>query len=105
MTRPAYLVLIAMASIANYLLRFLPLAAGRRLQIPSRLQSGLRYIPLGVFAALVAPTMASHPLMGSLMNHAFWVACGVSALVAWRVQSPLWSMLSGVAVMAVAYRL
>ena len=100
MTGNAYFVVILFAAIATYLTRFPSLLLGRTLALPPRLGLGLRYIPIGVFAAMVAPSIFLHPLLQGRLDYPFWGAVVVALITAWRTKSPLWTMLAGVVVMA-----
>ncbi|MCL6454131.1 MAG: AzlD domain-containing protein [Alicyclobacillus sp.] len=97
----AYSAAIAAAGLATYLTRFPPMLLGRHLTLPPRMARGMRYIPIGVFAALVAPALWQHvPSHGSI-HLPFWGATAVALCAAWKTKSPLWTMLAGVVCIAV----
>jgi branched-subunit amino acid transport protein len=100
MNSTAYFVTILLAALATYLTRFPSLLLGRSLSIPPRILQGLRYIPIGVFAALVAPSIVLHQTVQGHLDYTFWGASIVAFFTAWRTKSPLWTMISGVIVIA-----
>ncbi len=86
---------ISLAALATYLTRFPPLLLGRSLSLPPRIRKGLRHIPIGVFAALAAPSIFLHRAVHGQPDYAFWGASIVALVIAWRTKSPLWTLVAG----------
>ncbi|WP_067621454.1 AzlD domain-containing protein [Alicyclobacillus acidiphilus] len=95
-----YAIAIGLAAVATYLTRMPPLLLGRSLTLSPRIQQGLRYIPIGVFAALLAPAIALHPATNGHVDWPFWCATAIAIATAWWTRSPLWTMLAGIVVIA-----
>lgn len=96
----AYFVAILLAALATYLTRFPSLLLGRSLSLSPRIERGLRYIPIGVFAALVAPSILLHGAIHGHLDYAFYGASVVALVTAWLTKNPLWTMMAGVIVIA-----
>jgi len=96
-----YYELIGATAVATYLTRFPSLFFSRFLRITPRLKQGLRYIPIGVFAAMVAPSILLHSGSGPTVDWPFFEATGIALVVAILTKNPLWTMLSGVLAIAV----
>lgn len=101
MNGTGYFVTISLAALATYLTRFPSLLLGRTLSLSARMKQGLQYITIGVIAALVAPSILLHPVVGGHLDYAFWGASIVALITAWRTKSPLWTMIAGVIMIAV----
>lgn len=91
-----YVWLIAACSLATYLTRLPGLWLGRVLRVTPRLKRGLDSIPVGVFAAMVVPSLVNGVAPNGTLNLPFALAAAVSAVVALWTKHPLWTMLSGV---------
>lgn len=100
MNSTSYFVTILFAALATYLTRFPSLLLGRFLPLSPRIERGLRYIPIGVFAALVAPSIFLHPTVHGHLDYAFCGASIIALVTAWWTKSPLWTMIAGVVVIA-----
>jgi len=100
-TEPTFIWITIFCAIATYLTRFPSLLAGRALRITPRLKQGLSDIPIGVFAAMVAPVVARGALNHGHPNWPLLVATGAALYVAIRTRNPLWTMLVGVICIAV----
>ena len=100
MTNTTYFLIIAFAALATYLTRLPSLLVGRSLSLSPRLEQGLRYIPIGVFASLVAPSIFLHQPIHGHLDYPFFLASIVALVTAWKTKSPFWTMLAGVVVMA-----
>ena len=96
MNSVAYVWLIATCGIATYLTRLPGLWLGRVLRVRPRLKRGLDSIPVGVFAAMVVPSLVNGVAKGGHINIPFALAALVSAVVALWTKHPLWTMISGV---------
>ncbi|OFW78533.1 MAG: hypothetical protein A2201_10080 [Alicyclobacillus sp. RIFOXYA1_FULL_53_8] len=97
-----YYELIGATAVATYLTRFPSLFFSRFLRITPRLKQGLSYIPIGVFAAMVAPSIVLHHGSGPnpVIDWPFFAATGIAMVVAIFTKNPLWTMLSGVLAIA-----
>ena len=100
MNSTSYFVTIFFAALATYLTRFPSLLLGRFLSLSPRIEQGLRYIPIGVFAALVSPAIFLHPPVHGHLDYAFYGASIIALVTAWLTKSPLWTMIAGVVVIA-----
>lgn len=100
MSAAQFAVTLVLASFATYVTRFPPLWLGRRLKVTPRIKQGLDFIPLGVFAAMVGPTVFGKVYPFTAIDSAFLVATGLSAVVAWLTKNPLWTMIVGVVAVA-----
>lgn len=100
MNDAGYFVTLFFAALATYLTRFPSLLLGRTLSLSPRMKQGLRYIPIGVFAALVAPSILLHPTVNGHLDYAFWGASIAALVTAWWTKSPLWTMVAGVIAIA-----
>ncbi|GMA51563.1 hypothetical protein GCM10025857_29200 [Alicyclobacillus contaminans] len=94
MSTSTFVWLVVLVSIATYATRFPSLVLSRRVRVTPRLQQGLQFVPIGVFAAMVAPSVAQHALPGHT-DIAFLVAVCVAFAVAFWTKNPLWPMLAG----------
>ncbi|WP_062353865.1 AzlD domain-containing protein [Bacillus kwashiorkori] len=101
MTSSAYLTIILLASVATYLTRLPGLVLGRYIKLTPRLKRGLDFVPIGVFAALVGPTIFLQPKNDGYVDWQMWLATGLATLVAFVTKSPLWTMIAGVVGIAV----
>lgn len=99
MTTTAYIWTIALAALVTYLTRWPPLLMGRLIRVTPRLKQGLNYIPIGVFAAMVAPAIAWPPATDG-NSLPFIAGSAVALIVARLTRSPLWTMIIGVVVVA-----
>lgn len=88
---------ILLGSLGTYALRlsFIGLI-GYVGETPERLEDGLRFVPPAVLAALVAPTFfyLDGTVTLSLANHEL-LAGAVAALVAWRTESLIATLVAG----------
>jgi branched-subunit amino acid transport protein len=65
-------------------------------EMPPLLRRWLRYVPVAVLAALVAPAALAPQGRLEIGTHAGAVLAG--AVVAWRTRNALWAILGGMAV-------
>lgn len=93
-----YLVLVAMGTV-TYLTRFPALWLGGRVKFGRRVIRGLSFMPIGIFAAMIVPPVLVHT--GIHRFNFFVPAAAVALCVAWFSKKPLWSMLAGVAALAI----
>lgn len=85
------------AAVGTYLLRIsFVVALGRVDDVPQVVKLALRYVPAAVLAALVLPGLVAPEgaLSLSVDNHRL-VAGAVAAVVGWRTESMLWTLLVG----------
>ena len=87
------LVFLGMAAV-TFFTRYAMIAALGR-DLPPSVGRWLRYVPVAVLAALVAPA-ALAPAGRLELGPRTW-ATAVGALVAWRTRSVLWTILGGIA--------
>lgn len=92
-----YLVILGMAAV-TYVTRFPPLWLAGRIKFPPRLLRGLSFMPVGVFSAIIATQVLFH--QGVHRFNLFLPAAVLALGVAWWTKKPLWSMLAGVAGLA-----
>lgn len=92
---PLYL---AMA-LVTFLPRYLPMAVLTRLRLPRRLERWLSFLPTAILAALAAQSLAveGHRLR---LRPDLILAAFPAALVAWRTRNLFWTVLAGIAAMA-----
>ncbi len=95
-----YVWLIAACGVATYLTRLPGLWVGRMLHITPRLKRGLDSIPVGVFAAMVVPSLVKGAAPSGHINVPFVLAAIVAAVIALATKHPLWTMLGGVLAIA-----
>ncbi|MCY9513125.1 AzlD domain-containing protein [Paenibacillus apiarius] len=100
MTSNTIFIVICVAAAATYLTRYPSMALSRYIKVSPRIEQGFRYVPIGVFAALVAPAIFYHPVVEGKIEWAFYVAVAVASLTAWFAKSPMWAMIAGVLIIA-----
>ena len=88
-----FLIFAGMA-LATYFTRYAMIATLGR-EVPSLLRRWLRYVPVAVLAALVAPAALAPQRRLEIGLHAWAVLAG--AAVAWRTRNVLLTILSGMA--------
>ena len=81
-------------AVVTFATRYVMIAALDR-ELPASAQRWLRYVPVAVLAALVAPA-ALAPAGRLELGPRAW-ATAVGAIVAWRTRSVLWTILGGMA--------
>ncbi len=97
-----FVVTICVAGFATYLTRYPGLLLGRVFHATPRIERGLRYIPIGIFAAMVAPVIFLHPAYAhGHFDIPFFAATFVALVTAWWTRNPLWTMLFGVITIAI----
>lgn len=95
---------VLVAGAGTFAIRFSFLAVFERLgSVPPRLRRPLRYVPPAVFAALVVPALVfGGEGSGTGTFTPLRVLAGaVAALVAWRTESVLWTIVSGMGALVV----
>lgn len=90
--------LIAGMAAVTFLIRYPLLVLVGRLTLPTALQRGLRYVPVAVLAAIIAPAllMPAGTLDVSLTNTPL-LAGMIAFLVAWRSKNLLLTIVIGMA--------
>lgn len=104
MTRSTATLWIAILAIAagTYALRFSLLSLVDRVDaIPPRAERALEFVPAAVLAALVAPTLLVVDGSPALVGNERLLAGAVAAVVAWRTENVLATVIVGVAVLAI----
>ena len=91
--------MVVLVSIATYATRLPSLWLGRFIRLTPRLQRGLSFIPIGVFAAMVAPTVWEHGTSAPV-DWAFLAGTMGSIAIAVLTRNPLWTMMVGMVVVA-----
>ena len=89
---------VVVAGTGTFAIRFSFLALFERTgSVPPRLRRPLRYVPPAVFAALVVPALVfGGEGSGTAAVTPLRLLAGVvAALVAWRTESVLWTIVSG----------
>ena len=82
----------------TFVIRFFPIALLSRLELPALLKRALIYVPPAVMTAIVAPALffpGAEPTIA--LDTPRLVAAAVAALVAWRTQGVLWTVVLGMA--------
>jgi branched-subunit amino acid transport protein len=101
MSTTSYVITILIAGFATWLTRYPGLLLGRYVRATPRIERGLRYIPIGIFAAMVAPFVLLHSSSHGHIDYPFFIATILSIGIAWRTKNPLWTMLAGVVAIAI----
>ena len=84
----------------TFVIRFFPIALLSRLDLPEWIKRALIYVPPAVMTAIVAPALffpGAAPTIA--LDTPRLVAAAVAALVAWRTQGVLWTVVLGMAVL------
>jgi branched-subunit amino acid transport protein len=69
---------------------------GRIDSVPPRIRRVLRYVPAAVLAALVVPSVVTvQPTVGETLFDERLVAAGIAAMVAWRTEDVLYTIVVG----------
>lgn len=93
----------------TYLTRISFLVLAGRVEFPRRLRAGLKYLPIGVLTALVAPAVLAPRGVSTgidlSLGNVFLPAAVVAAIVARLTRNALFSMAAGMAVVVVGRRL
>jgi len=95
MLLPLYL---AMA-LVTFLPRYLPMAVLTRLRLPGWLERWLSFLPTAILAALAAQSLAVEGRAVRLRSD-YALSALPTAFVAWRTRNLFWTVLTGVATMA-----
>lgn len=95
-----YWSVISLCAVATYLTRLPAIWMGRRIHVTPRLKRGLDSIPIGVFAAMVLPTIAHQSVSVHGVSWPFIGATVVALVIALWTKNPLWTMLCGVIAIA-----
>lgn len=80
----------------TFAIRFIPIALLSRLDLPALLKRALIYVPPAVMTAIVTPALffpGAEPTIA--LDTPRLVAAAVAALVAWRTQGVLWTVILG----------
>lgn len=101
MRTAAFSVLIGLCALVTYLTRYPPLLLGRRLRPSPRIARSFRYIPIGIFAAMVAPAVVWRAPVNGHPDFAFYAAAAVALVTAVVSRKPLWAMVAGVLTIAI----
>lgn len=90
-----WLTIIGMGVI-TFLIRLSFIALSDRLSVPDVVQRGLRYVPVAVLAAIIAPAMLQPNDVLDISLSNFHLLAGLVAIaVAWRTQNVIWTVVSG----------
>jgi branched-subunit amino acid transport protein len=103
----AILAVIAVVGVLTYTIRLSFIALfGRLDDIPESVERALRFVPAAVLGALVVPALVTVPPAGSGLQPDRLVGGGLAAVVAWRTEDVLATMVAGmVALWAVRFLL
>ncbi len=94
--------IIAIGGVGTYLLRLSFLALFERIgSVPPRVEYTLRFVPAAVLAALVAPAVVFADGGGSAIAPAQLLAGAVAAVVAYRTESIVATIVVGLGVLVV----
>lgn len=104
MTDQAWLLIIGMA-IVTYIPRFLPILLLSKKEISPSLSRWMSFIPVSIFAALVASDMFFWEDSFSLqpIENIKLIPSALVLIVAYKTKSLLWSMISGILSMTLLY--
>lgn len=88
-------VILGMAAV-TYATRASLLLAGGRVQLPPRLVQAMRYLPVALLSAIIAPALLVRggALALTWRNDFLWAGL-LCCVVAWRTKSTLWTVLVG----------
>lgn len=88
-------IILGMA-VVTYATRASLLLAGGRVQLPPRLHQALRYLPVALLTAIIAPELLvrNDALAVTWRNDYLWAGI-VCIVVAWRTKNVLWTVLTG----------
>ena len=89
-------VVILGASVGTFAIRLSFIVLFGRFDVPPRLEQALRFVPAAVLTALVAPRLVY--LDGALalgLGNERLLAGALAAVVAWRAESMLWTIIVG----------
>ena len=82
----------------TFAIRFIPIALLAKLELPPLLKRALIYVPPAVMTAIVAPELFFPGAAPTItLDTPRLVAATVAALVAWRTQGVLWTVILGMA--------
>jgi branched-subunit amino acid transport protein len=97
MDQSLILIILGMAAV-TYLPRFLPMYVLTRMEIPELFIEWLRYVPVAVLAALIAPGILTVGREVSInWNNSYLIASIPAFLIAWRSRSMLLTVTVGMA--------
>lgn len=84
-------------AIVTYLTRAPLMVLVGRVKLPARLEDYLKYMPVAILTALVAPGLVVEDQQLNLAWHnPYLPAALVAGLLAWRTKNVFWAMISGV---------
>lgn len=88
-------IILGMA-VVTYATRASLLLAGGRVQLSPRLEQALRYLPVALLTAIIAPALfvRDGALALTWRNDYLWAGV-VCVVVAWRTKNVLWTVLTG----------
>ena len=90
-----WLTIIGMGVI-TFLIRLSFILLSDRLSVSDIVQRGLRYVPVAVLAAIIAPAMLQPEDSLDISFANFYLIAGIIAiLVAWRTQNVIWTVVAG----------
>jgi branched-subunit amino acid transport protein len=95
-TTSSFALLIATSAVATYLTRWPSILIGRLMRVSPRIRNGLDYIPIGVFAAMIAPAVALHKSGTHTVDFPFLGGFCIALCTAVLTKNPLWTMIAGV---------
>lgn len=93
---PVWLIIAALA-IGTFLIRFSFIGLTGNRPLPEGLLRYLRYTPVAVLPALVAPMLAWPAATDGVADPARLIAAAATVLVGWRSKSLLFAILAGLA--------
>lgn len=97
MTGDHWLFVATLAGVITYGLRVCFIALIDVIELPGAVQAGLRFVPVAVFAALVAPQLLiddQGAIDAGVDNLSLWAAL-VAAGIAWKTRSVLVTVIAG----------
>ncbi|MCO6384037.1 MAG: AzlD domain-containing protein [Vannielia sp.] len=94
---PIWLIIAALA-VGTFLIRFSFIGLAGSRPLPETLLRYLRYTPVAVLPALVAPMLAWPAATGGEADPARLLAALATVVVGWRMKSLLFAILAGLAV-------
>ncbi len=95
MTRDELHLIIGMM-LVTFLVRYPVLAVLGRIRLPERILRGLRFVPVAVLSAIIAPELLIRDSVSALtLANAYLIGGLVALLVAWRWSNLLVTILAG----------
>ncbi|MDA3922872.1 MAG: AzlD domain-containing protein [Salinisphaera sp.] len=97
MTSGSWWLVVVLAALLSFGLRLCFIALIDTVELPTWLQAALRFVPVAVFSAMIAPLLVVNDHGGldlRVGNLSLWAAL-VAAVVAWKTRNVLYTVIAG----------